>query len=163
MDYKVTVSDINITKEDLVNLLCTATYNNPDVNIIVPDEWKHLKREGECLEENWANVLIGGGRLTAIVEDFGDECDYSGDTDVLMVTPNEDERIDADFVGYAFGMERIKKAFEEIVSRNPWSCDEGTLDCVYHAFQAMFVDECGDVCDAWNVLQYVLFGDIIFC
>ena len=163
MEIKTTVTSIDLSKGDLVNLLSTATYGDATFSIWVDDDCKEMKgAEDECLEEKWANVLLAGGHLCVGVmeagegkrEDVFNESKFYKDEECFI------EEFDGHFPNeslfvpyYKVTLDRIKGAFKEILEKNCYPKDH---------FNNLFVEECGDFIDAWCLLQYIVFGEVIY-
>lgn len=71
----------NITHENLVDLLCTATYGSEWLAIktlkserFMDDEVEQSVRDGWCIEDKWANRLLKGGHIVCL--DYEDEVRY---------------------------------------------------------------------------------------
>lgn len=71
----------NITHENLVDLLCTATYGNDWLVIktlkserFMDDEVEQSVKDDWCLEDKWANRLLKGGHIVCL--DYEDEVRY---------------------------------------------------------------------------------------
>lgn len=69
----------NITHENLVDLLCTATYGSEWLAIktlkserFMDDEVEQSVRDGWCMEDKWANRLLKGGHIVCY-DYFDDE------------------------------------------------------------------------------------------
>lgn len=163
MEIKTKVTSIDLSKDDLVNLLSTATYGDNTFKIWVDDANKGLKGdEDECLEEKWANVLLGGGYICVGVmeageperEDVFNESKFYKDEECFIeefdgTFPNESLFVPY----YKVTLDRIKDAFTEILENN---------DYPKAHFDNLFVDDCGDFIDAWCLLQYIVFGTVIY-
>lgn len=71
----------NITHENLVDLLCTATYDSDWLGIktlkserFMDEEVEQSVRDGWCLEDQWAHRLLKGGHIVCL--DYEDEVRY---------------------------------------------------------------------------------------
>lgn len=102
-------------KENLVDLLSTALYGNFWAGAYTKDEYKELiNPDSECIEENWADVLLGGGKLTIT------DCE-------------EDEEFDIDLPKLAKAIRKIREVEPEIYARVikfDGSADMIDADCV---------------------------------
>lgn len=125
-----------LTKENLVNILCDATYGNSSVQIKSPRKvYDKLKEEfvGKwdemCREDLWAEVLLHGGKLS--VYDLEDE-DEEGNAPKIKA-----------------GLEDFGNAFEELRDE----CPQDYADfCTGH----------GDFYTGWSFIQYVQFGEVVY-
>jgi hypothetical protein len=71
----------NITHENLVDLLCTATYGSDWLGIktlkserFMDEEVEQSVRDGWCIEDKWAHRLLKGGHIVCL--DYEDEVRY---------------------------------------------------------------------------------------
>lgn len=86
-------------KENLVDLLSTALYGNFWAGAYTKDEYKDLiKPDSECIEDEWADILLGGGKLTIT------DCE-------------EDEEFDIDLPTIAKAIRKVRKEEPEIYAR----------------------------------------------
>lgn len=159
------VSEISF--EELVNFLSTATYGdnifstrlNNNENFEFPDTVK-------CLEEQWAYALLGGGSIMVIDNEELEEKPHS----LAPVVPAQG----VDFYGnmskstwfgnyyapvYTVNLKRILTAFSEILSDE---CTGKYTKCLKQNFNNIFVNDNGDFYDAWNIYQYIIFGDVVY-
>ena len=71
----------NITHENLVDLLCTATYGCDWLEIktlkserFMDEDVEESVRDGWCIEDKWAHRLLKGGHIVCL--DYEDEVRY---------------------------------------------------------------------------------------
>ena len=163
MKIKTNVTSIELSKGDLVNLLSTATFGDDTFSIWVDDECKALKgNEDECREEKWANVLLLGGHICVGVMEAGEANREEVFNESKFYEDNECyiEEFDGTFPNeslfvpyYKVTLERIKQAFIEIIESDKYPKQH---------FDNLFIDDCGDFTDAWCLLQYIVFGEVIY-
>lgn len=131
---------MKLNKEQLVDLLCTATYGCTWLECSSLKSEKHLDEkfdkeylEERCLEEKWADRLLTGGTLRC--------CDYE-DCD-----ENENPK------------EYLLKLsdFEEKLHEAPF-CDK---DYIVSSF-CNWRTENYDYYDCNNLMQYIMFGDVVY-
>lgn len=146
VEYKITELD----HENLVDFLSTATYGDNTFEIFIPEEFKELRDQGEgdCWEDKLANVLLAGGKLD-IVDRDDDEITH----DEVATFHHLEKYTDGfeNFVyypAYRIGLEDIIKAAQT---------DEG-----YRYAKELWIDEMGDFYTAWNLLQLVIFGEVVY-
>ena len=72
-----------LTQEDLVNLLCTATYGSDWLDCYAPDRQHIVEEEGDCREDIWAKVLLAGDKI--ICTDYYAEGETYGDLESKIV------------------------------------------------------------------------------
>ncbi len=59
-----------LDKENLVDIFATVTYGSDWLEIKRPKKFNNLvKEESECMEDKWADILLGGGYIAAFVHD----------------------------------------------------------------------------------------------
>ena len=75
MKTKTIITDL--TQEDLVNLLCTATYGSNWLSCYAPDRDGVEITESDCVEDVWAKCLLAGKKISCI-DYYADEGEYYG-------------------------------------------------------------------------------------
>lgn len=138
-----------LTKDELSNLISTATYGDNSFDILVPKEYLELKtlggNEDDCWEDELTNVLLNGGKIDII--DMEDEYDDANARVESKVHHLEE------YNGYYHPAYRV--GLEEILEG--CSTDEG---CEYA--KELFLDEDGDFFTAYNLLQIIIFGEVVY-
>ena len=147
-----------LTHEELVDFISTATYGDNSFEILVPEEYAHLKKQGpcDCWEDKIANVLENGGKIDVVdCEDDGYEEGeqqlFQNNAYPLKHHLEKYESYDGDVLyrpTYRIGLDDILNAF---------STEEG-----YGYAKELLVDEEGDFYTAWNLLQLVIFGEVVY-
>lgn len=66
-----------LTQEDLVNLLCTATYGSMWLSCYAPDREGVEITESDCMEDEWAKCLLAGKKI-ACTDYYADEGEHYG-------------------------------------------------------------------------------------
>jgi hypothetical protein len=137
--------------EDLVDLLCTATYGSEYFACRIPKgnyKGTDLENENDCTEDKWAKVLLAGKTLYVYDYYAEDETDFFGN---LPHKWKEDEQA----MRYTITLEDIKKGAQQVLdSKNnydkkcmqDWMAGEGDMD----------------LCEAENLLQLFVFGEAIY-
>lgn len=116
-----------LNKENLVDIFATATYGSDWLAIKRPKRFNHLiKPESDCIEEKWADVLLGGGIVAAFIYEDDEE-------------PARKE----------FSLEDMEVGLKKFMEE----CPQDYAD---------LVSEDGDYYTASNLMQYVLFGKVVF-
>lgn len=136
-----------ITQGELVDLLCTATYGSEWLSISYRTlDYKDtpLESENDCREDIWAKVLLAGKNV--IVKDYYSEGEAYGD-----LTHEYDEEEEA--MRYMVNINDIKNGIARMLD----SGDEAIVGYV-RAWQ----DGSEDIYDAENIIQYCVFGEIIY-
>ena len=171
MKADITINKIEITHDDLVMLFSTALYGDYTFSVYVDEQNKPLKEgEGDCYEDKLANVLLKGGYICVAVDEEADNDKKRVDnvSKVLQIAEYTEESrslyhgypVETIYTPvYHIDMARIEQAFKEILSKKTTSKYSNDL---YKNYEATFVDEDGDFYDAWNIFQYIVFGDIIY-
>ena len=171
MKADITINKLDITHDDLVTLFSSALYGDSTFDVYVDEKNKPLKikGEGDCYEDYLANVLQNGGYICVAVNEEADNSKDRVDnvSDVLEIAGfDEEERrlypghpIETIYTPvYHVDMKRIEEAFKEILSKKT----RKNNDYLYKNYEATFVDEDGDFYDAWNIFQYIVFGDVVY-
>lgn len=171
------VINIEFTHKQLVAFFSAAELHRGEVfNVFVKDEYRELKYNGpgDCYEDYLVNTLVNGGSLcVADVENSYNklvtlqEANKNKTSLVLNVVSIEEFKSrfynDSYFAPvYEITLERISKAFQEILSGTTTCKDKDTEKCLMENYQNTFVNKSGDYFDAWNIFQYIVFGDVIY-
>ena len=132
----------NITHENLVDLLCIATYGSDWLVIktlkserFMDEEVEQSVRDGWCIEDKWAHRLLKGGHIVCL--------DYADDS-------NDDYDGDAKPARYELTLDDIKKGL--IKARD----GEALRDW------ADFCDENDDYFTCNNLVQVCMFGEVVY-
>ena len=172
-----TVINVKFTHEQLVDFFSAAELHRGEVfNVYVKDEHRELKYKGpgDCYEDYLVNALVNGGSLcVADIEDSYDDPVSLQDAnenknslvlDVVSVEEYESSFCNASYFApvYEITLDRISRAFQEILSGTTTCKDKDTEKCLMKNYQNTFVNESGDYFDAWNLFQYIVFGDLIY-
>ena len=172
-----TVINVKFTHEQLVDFFSAAELHRGEVfNVYVKDEHRELKYKGpgDCYEDYLVNALVNGGSLcVADIEDSYDDPVSLRDAnenkislvlDVVSVEEYESSFCNASYFApvYEITLDRISRAFQEILSGTTTCKDKDTEKCLMENYQNTFVNDSGDYFDAWNIFQYIVFGDVIY-
>ena len=172
-----TVINVKFTHEQLVDFFSAAELHRGEVfNVYVKDEHRELKYKGpgDCYEDYLVNALVNGGSLcVADIEDSYDDPVSLQDAyenknslvlDVVSVEEYESSFCNASYFApvYEITLDRISRAFQEILSGTTTCKDKDTEKCLMENYQNTFVNDSGDYFDAWNIFQYIVFGDVIY-
>ena len=172
-----TVINVKFTHEQLVDFFSAAELHRGEVfNVYVKDEHRELKYKGpgDCYEDYLVNALVNGGSLcVADIEDSYDDPVSLQDAnenknslvlDVVSVEEYESSFCNASYFApvYEITLDRISSAFQEILSGTTTCKDKDTEKCLMESYQNTFVNDSGDYFDAWNIFQYIVFGDVIY-
>ena len=172
-----TVINVKFTHEQLVDFFSAAELHHGEVfNVYVKDEHRELKYKGpgDCYEDYLVNALVNGGSLcVADIEDSYDDPVSLQDAnenknslvlDVVSLEEYESSFCNASYFApvYEITLDRISRAFQEILSGTTTCKDKDTEKCLMENYQNTFVNDSGDYFDAWNIFQYIVFGDVIY-
>ena len=172
-----TVINVKFTHEQLVDFFSAAERHRGEVfNVYVKDEHRELKYKGpgDCYEDYLVNALVNGGSLcVADIEDSYDDPVSLQDAnenknslvlDVVSVEEYESSFCNASYFApvYEITLDRISRAFQEILSGTTTCKDKDAEKCLMENYQNTFVNDSGDYFDAWNIFQYIVFGDVIY-
>ena len=147
MKTKTTITDI--TREDLVDLLCTATYGSNWLGM----QYDKTKGEGETYEDVAADILLKGGRVEMI--DY-----YAEDSDDVYTDKGYWE---TDAAIYPITLEDIKRGLEAVADGTIKN-DDSIKRVAKHGLDA-FMDRDSlnfDYCYADCLIQSIMFNEIIY-
>lgn len=146
MERNVTIS--NITHEDLVNLLSTATYGSSWLCICKKDDVSDLEKEDDCREDVWAKALLNGHSIE--VRDYYAEGSTYGDL------PHHVDNDDDECGVYTLTLKDVIKGLEKCAShKEKW---------VRTCFNDLY-EEDGynlDLPEAECLMQVIVFGEEIY-
>lgn len=166
------VNNIEITHDDLVTLFSDALYGDYTFDVYVDEKNKPLKEgEGDCYEDKLANVILNGGYICVAVNEEADNSkDRVDNVSNVLDIAEYNQEVRRLYPGhpkemiytpvYHIDLQRIVQAFKEIISKK--TTGENNSECLYKNYNATFVDESGDFYDAWNIFQYIVFGDVVY-
>lgn len=143
MRTKTIVTELD--HSDLVELFSTAFYNSRIFGGNYNKEDLRIKDKNDCFEDNLAYVLLDGKSIQ--VRDFyaEDEADYYGDL------PHEWDA-DDEFMSYTVTLKDIEKGIAKALDEQKNFAWE-FVKYDYGRFDAE---------DAENLMQYILFGELIY-
>lgn len=152
---KIKAEVTEITKDDLVNLLCTATYLSNWLGIRIPKgnyTGTELENENDCKEDKWAKVLLAGKELYA-------DDHYAEDmTDIYGSLPHKwrfNKNPDDGWMRYTFTLEDVKKGLGKALSEGGYPAE-----CANDLMSPDSVDF--DLNEAELLMQYIIFGEEIY-
>lgn len=148
-----------LSHDDLVDILSTATYGDESLDIRVPRKCKDFYEELDedaCWEDRLANVLEKGGYLVIYdnnSEEPKDGWTCEGNVGLECVwkefkTWNTEEQGEWGHVGYRVYLKDIL---------NGCSTEQG-----YKFAKKLLIDEDGDFYTAYNLMQIILFGELVY-
>lgn len=147
MKIKSVVTDLS--HDELVNLFSTATYGNNWLSAYYDkDKYNGLFAVNECFEDKLASILLKGGTIEFIDGNAEDENDKYGNVNKAAYWDNEN-----DCMCYPVTLQDITdglgRASESDYGRK----------CLNE-----FADENGDfdICIAENLVQYIIFGELVY-
>ena len=142
---------MKLTHENLVDLLCTATYGSTWLDCSAPNKNGINVEDSDCREDIWARVLLSGGKIECI--------DYYAEGDVYSALGRIDE--DEDGI-YAIGLKDIERGLRKAMNGTFKGDDEEKAwarKCYSH-----FIDGDGavDNPEAECLMQIIMFNEIIY-
>lgn len=158
MKTKTIISEL--TQEDLVNLLCTATEYSSWLCCYAPDRNGIVADAQDCLEDIWAKALLAGNAIKCT--------DYYAEGEVYGNLPYE---IDDDGnVTYKVSLTTIREGLQK--------CADGTFKVAqsnynnYGDREKRFLARCyndfvndgdgWDISEADALMQVIIFGELIY-
>lgn len=147
-----------LTQEDLVNLLCTATYGSNWLEIHRTTD-NGVKWDGdECLEDTWAKCLLAGNPIECT--DHYAEGDHYGE---LPYKVNDDED-GIEEVTYTLSLQDIINGLQKCADGTSKDADKyadkGFLARCYNDF--VNDGDNWDYVEADALMQVILFGELIY-
>ena len=149
-----------LTQEDLVNLLCTATYGSSWLSCYAPDKKEVGITDEDCLEDEWAKVLLGGKSI--ICTDYYAEGECYGN-----LPCNIDEEDNAEYtLSLQDILDGLQKCADGTFSHTNYDeADNGDTEKSWIAkcFQH-FKEDTGEMDnpEAESLMQIILFGELIY-
>lgn len=141
---KVSVKISGLSKEELVDFLSTALYGNPVFQAYVEDASRHLTQGETCYEDKLASALLKGGKIV-IVDAEGEE--INGPAKGVDAKLDEEQAMAEYTIDLKAVQNGLKRALE---------CFEPS------AFRLLENDGSFDAFDADLLLQYIVFGEVVY-
>lgn len=153
MEYIQNIHVTSVTKKDLVNLFSTATYNNPDMGIEVSRDSLDIKArvttEEDCLEDVWAKVLLEPlGHLDILVPDEATYGEKGKNWIKAEFEIHEGWINDYPITRYKIGLQNLLDGLNR-------------PEAVEYVNELFIKDE-GDLYTAYNLMQIILFNEVIY-
>lgn len=159
METKTIITDL--TQEDLVNLLCTATYGSNWLVCYANDREGVDITDEDCREDVWAKCLLAGKRITCV--DYYAEGEHYGELPYTF--GKEDEECE-----YSVSLQDIINGLQKCADgtfshTNYDEADNGDTEksWIAECFQH-FKDDSGEMDnpEAEALMQIILFGELIY-
>lgn len=137
-----------LTQEDLVDLLCTATYGSSWLNIYANDREGIVVEEKDCREDIWAKCLLAGKKITCV--DYYAEGEHYGPIEDYTFG-KEDEECE-----YQVGLQDIINGLQK--------CADGLAGSWCRTCFGHFAEGEGnlDLTEAEMLVQIILFDELIY-
>ena len=154
MKTKTTITELS--HEDLVNLLSTATYDSIWLSCSISQATRDAIKDlpGDCREDIWANALLNGFPIY-LTDHQADGCYYGGHDHGIT---DEDES-----VTYRITLDDIIAGLQSALDGDFAPNDEDEVElaarCVLHLRDESFDF---DAADAEILAQIIMFGSIIY-
>lgn len=136
-----------LTQEELVDLLCTATYGSLWLSIWAPDQDDAGINFEDCEEDRWAKVLLAGKKIRC-TDHYAESCVYGENEDINICEEGE--------VEYNISLQDIKDGLQKCADGDAGSW---CLTC----FNTFRENDGGlDNPQAEYLMQIILFGELIY-
>lgn len=146
---KTTTKISEISQDDLVNLLSTATDGSEyiDIDWVYQEEYIKSKEEGDSRENIYAKMLLNGYKIE--VRDYfaEDDEDFYG---CLHHEWNEEDEC----MVYHVGIEDIANGIAKCIDNGGW-----TAECAYDLINK---PENLDLYEAEAIMQVIVYGEVIY-
>lgn len=144
-----------LTQEDLVDLLCTATYGSMWLSCYAPDRKGVNITEGDCMEDVWAKCLLAGKKIYCI-----DHYAEYGETHGTLPHKNDEDGNTAYLVSLQDILDGLQKCADgTFIDADNDHAGEYLLSCV-NTFKEN--DGGMDNPQAEALMQIILFGELIY-
>lgn len=147
---KTTTKVTNVTHEDLVTLFSTALYGGSIFDVTYnKTEYENSKpKDGDCLEDKLARVLLHGYSITVVDRYSEDKDEHYGTLPYQWNSEHEE-------MDYTVTLKDIERGIEKALDcKNEW-----VTECA-HSF---INDPCNfDLANAEELLQWIVFGESIY-
>ena len=144
-----------LTQEDLVNLLCTATYGSNWLSCYAPDRESVEITEGDCMEDVWAKCLLAGKKI-ACTDYYADEGESYG----TLEHYTEDDGQTTYLVSLQDIKDGLQKCADGTSKDADKYADKGFLARCYNDF--VNDGDNWDYVEADALMQVILFGELIY-
>ena len=146
---KTTTKITEISQEDLVDLLSTATYGSEYIDIawVYQQEYLNSKKEGDSREDIYAKMLLNGYKIEVRDYSAEDDEDFYGN---LHHEWNEEDEC----MVYHVGIEEIANGIAKCLDLGGW-----TAEC---ANDLINKPENLGLYEAEAIMQVIVFGEVIY-
>jgi hypothetical protein len=150
-----------LTQEDLVNLLCTATYGSDWLNIYADFRKREkVATEDDCREDIWAKILLAGDKVSC-TDYYADESVYGN----LAHKIDEEGNViyELSLQGILDGLQKCADGTFKVASSNYNNYGENERKFVARCYNDFVNDGDGwDYTEADALMQIILFGELIY-
>ncbi len=143
-----------LTHEDLVDLLCTATYGSSWLGCYAPDHEGLSITDTDCREDIWAKALLAGKNIVAV--DHYAEGEVYSDKGLIDIKSDDDSAI------YTLSLEDIKKGLEMALNGTFKTNDDSEVDWLHDCVSDLMSGDL-DLVEADALMQIIMFGVLIYC
>lgn len=144
-----------LTQEDLVNLLCTATYDSNWLSCYAPDREGVDITDEDCMEDEWAKCLLAGKKI-AFTDYYADEGEHYG----TLEHYTEEDGQTTYLVSLQDIINGLQKCADGTSKDADKYADKGFLARCYNDF--VNDGDNWDYVEADALMQVILFGELIY-
>lgn len=146
----------NVSQDDLVNFLSTATYGSSWLGIarIKFEDGEKVKNDGDCIEDIWAKILLGGKSLYFDDYNAEDEEDFFGEL------PHHYDNAHC-CMSYEVKLNDVIKGMQRAIDGN-FKCCCNEYSWAGRVMSNIINDGDYDLTDAELIAQIIMFGEVVY-
>lgn len=150
-----------LTQEDLVNLLCTATYGSNWLDCYANDREGVDITDEDCREDVWAKCLLAGKRITFV--DYYAEGEHYGELPYTFGKEDEECEYSVSLQDIINGLQKCADGTFLVASSNYNNYGENERKFIAGCYNDLFNDgDNWDYTEADALMQIILFGELIY-
>ena len=153
METKTIITEL--TQEDLVNLLCTATFGSNWLVCYANDREGVDITDEDCREDVWAKCLLAGKRITCV--DYYAEGEHYGELPYTFGKEDEECEYSVSLQDIINGLQKCADGTSKDADKY---ADKGFLARCYNDF--VNDGDNWDYVEADALMQVILFGELIY-
>lgn len=159
---KTTIKVTELSHEELVNILSSATYSNELLQICVADNSEELadalRADAEintsCREDVWAEVLLHGGNIYIIDTESGAKNEEDAKKHAYKGKAHDVGYIELNGWWGPFGATYYEINIKDFL--------KGCSKPKAYEYLSILVDDDGDMWDGYNLIQLIAYGKEIY-